>query len=157
MVKPTGPYADGILLYDPTDPSSKWLYSLIYNNTVEAQDIGYGGISIFSTKGTTIINNKVSGNGADGIGIWDDTYAAVLSNDVTNFTAFPDLAQIVLDGTTTHSTVVCKTSKDTVMNQGADNKLSHCQEAGNGVKRQLSSRPSKLGSLPMLRRRPVGR
>ena len=157
IVKPTGPYADGILLYDPNDPTSKWLYSLIYNNTVEAQDIGYGGISIYSTKGTTIINNKVSGNGQDGIGIWDGTYAAVLSNEVTNFTAFPDLAQIVLDGTTTHSTVVCKTFNDTVMNVGTDNKLSHCQEVGNGVKRQLSSRPSKLGFLQMLRRRPLGR
>ncbi len=157
IVKPTGPYADGILLFDSNDPTSKWLYSLIYNNTVEAQDIGYGGISIYSTKGTTIINNKVSGNGADGIGIWDGTYAGVLSNDVTNFTAFPDLAQIVLDGTTTHSTVVCKTSNDSVMNMGTDNKLSHCQDVGNAVKRQLNSRPSKLGSLPMLRRKPLGR
>jgi parallel beta-helix repeat protein len=140
--KPTGPYANGIYLLD--DPTNKWIYALIYNNTIEAQDIGYGGISAYSTKGTTIMNNKISGNGADGIGIWDGTSAAVLGNDVTNFTASPDLAQIVLDGTTTHSTVLCKSPNDTVQNLGTDNKLIGCQAVGSSVNAsKMSSRPSK--------------
>ena len=146
--KPTGPYADGIFLQD--DPTNNWIYGLIYNNTVEAQDIGNGGIRAYSTKGTTIVNNKVSGNGAHGIGIWNGTYAAVLGNDVKSFTASPDLAQIVLDGTTTHSTVVCKTSKDTAMNLGTDNKLIGCQQLGSSVS---ASKPS---SRPVLKK-PLGR
>jgi Right handed beta helix region len=140
--KPTGPSADGVILLD--DPANKWIYALVYNNTIEAQDIGYGGISVYSTKGTTILHNKISGTGADGIGIWDGTYAAVLGNDVTNFTASPDLAQIVLDGTTTHSTVLCKSPNDTVQNLGTDNKLIGCQAVGSSVNASKpSSRPSK--------------
>jgi len=147
--KPTGPNADGIILVD--DPANKWIYTLIYNNTVEAQNIGHGGISAYSTRGTTILNNKFSGNGGDGIGIWDGTYAAVLGNHMTNFTASPDLAQIVLDGTTTHSTVVCKTPNDTVQNLGTDNKLIGCQAVGSSINAsKMSSRPSQ----PMLKGKP---
>lgn len=161
--KPTGPLADGVVLVD--DPTNKSIYALINNNTVEAQDIFCcGGISAYLTNGTTIVNNKISGNGGDGIGIWDGTYAAVLGNDVTNFTASPDLAQIVLDGSllglpdTSHSTVVCKTSKDTVMNLGTDNKLIGCQKAGsNGNVSKMNSMPSNLGSKTMLKRKPPGR
>ena len=146
--KPTGPYADGIFLQD--DPANKWIYALISNNTVEAQDIGNGGIRAYSTKGTTIVNNKISGNGADGIAILNGTYAALLGNDVRSFTASPGLAQIVLDGTTTHSTVVCKTSNDTAMNLGTDNKLIGCQQLGS------SANPSQLSSRPVLKK-PLGR
>ena len=161
--KPTGPLADGVVLVD--DPTNKWIYALINNNTVEAQDIFCcGGISAYLTNGTTIVNNKISGNGGDGIGIWDGTYAAVLGNDVTNFTASPDLAQIVLDGSllglpdTSHSTVVCKSSNDTVMNLGTHNKLIGCEENGNnGNASKMNSKPANLGSKPMLKRKPLGR
>jgi hypothetical protein len=148
--KPTGPSADGVFLLD--DPANKWIYALIYNNTIEAQDIGYGGISAYSTKSTTILHNTISGNGADGIGIWDGTYAAVLGSDVTNFTASPDLAQIVLDRTTTHSTVVCKSPNDTVQNLGTDNKLIGCQQVGASAKASTkTSQPKPMRGKPTLR------
>ena len=147
-VKPAGPYADGVFLLD--DPTNKWIYALISNNTVEAQN-GNGGISAYNTNGTTALNNKIFGNGADGIGIWNGTYAAVLGNDVRNFTASPDLAQIVLDGTTTHSTVVCKTSHDTAMDLGTDNKLIGCQQLDSSVNAY------KMNSRPVLKKPPLGR
>jgi len=150
--RPTGPYADGIWLLD--DLPNKWVYAVIYNNTIEAQDIGYGGISAHSTKGTTIVNNKISGNGADAIGIWGGTYATVLGNDVTDFTASPDLAQIVLDGTTTHSTVVCENSNDTVLDQGTMNKVIGCQQpAAAAEASSLSAAPTTSVARPNLPRR----
>ena len=124
--KPNGPYADGIWLLD--DPTTKWIHAVIYNNEIDAEDIGGGGISAYSTNGTTIVNNRVSGNGGDAIGIWDGSYATVLGNEVTGFTASPDLAQIVLDGTTIHSTVVCDDSSDTALDQGSMNKVIGCQQ-----------------------------
>jgi parallel beta-helix repeat protein len=146
--RPTGPYADGIYLQD--DPANHWIYALIYNNTIEAQDIGSGGISVHSTKGTTVWNNTVSGKGTDGIGIWDSTYAAVLGNNVTNFTASPDYAQIVFDATTNHSTVVCKTPNDTVQNLGTGNKLIGCQSVIS------AARTSKMNAVPkVLRKKPL--
>jgi parallel beta-helix repeat protein len=149
---PAGPDADGIFLGD--DPTNKWIYALIYNNVVEAQDIGFGGISAYSTKGTTIVNNKISGNGGDGIEIGDGTHVAVLGNNVTNFTAAPDLAQIVLDGTTIHSTVVCKTPNDTVQNLGTDNKLIGCQAVSSSAN---SSKLSSRSSKPRFQRMPKGK
>jgi hypothetical protein len=150
IFQPTGVYADGIFLLD--DPTNKWIYAQIYNNTVEAQDIGYGGIDAFSTRATTIANNKIVGNGAYGIGIWDGTYAAVLGNDVTNFTASPDLAQIMLDETTTHSAVVCKSPNDTVQNLGTDNKLIGCQQVAASAKASTkTSQPKPMRSKSALR------
>lgn len=153
--RPTGPYADGIILLD--DPTNKWIYALIYNNTVEAQDIGYGGISVYNTKGTTIWNNTVAGNGADGIGLWGTTYSAVLGNSVRDFTPAPDLAQIVLDADTSHSTVVCRTSSDNAMNLGTSNKLIGCQEVGSNAEAfKISPGPSRMNAEPrILRRRPL--
>lgn len=153
--RPTGPYADGIFLLD--DPTNRWIYALIYNNTVEAQDIGYGGISVYNTKGTTVWNNTVAGNGADGIGLWGTTYSAVLGNSVRDFTPVPDLAQIVLDADTSHSTVVCRTSTDTAMNLGTSNKLIGCQEVGsNAGTSRMSSGPSKMSVGPkILRKKPL--
>jgi hypothetical protein len=148
-LKPKGPTTDGIFLYD--DPANNWIYALVYNNIIQAQDIGYDGIGAYNTTSTTILHNKISGNGGDGIGIWNGTYAAVLGNDVRNFTASPDLAQIVLDGTTTHSTVVCKTSHDTAMNLGTDNKLIGCQQL------HSSGNASKMNSRPALKMKPLGR
>ena len=121
------PYADGILLVD--DPVSHLIYGLVHNNTVDVQNTCCGGITAVSTTRTTIVNNKISGTGGDGVGIWGGSYAAVLKNDVSNFTASPDLAQIVLDGMSTDSTVVCETPNDTVMNQGSNNKIIGCQLA----------------------------
>jgi len=120
----TGQFADGIVLVD--DPANPWIRALVTNNTIEAQDIGYGGISAYNTKGTTIWNNRISGRGADGIGVWNGTRASLLANDVEDFVA--DSAQIVLDGTTSHSIAVCRTPSDTVLDQGQDNRLIGCQQ-----------------------------
>lgn len=154
-VRPAGPYADGIFLLD--DPTNKWIYALIYNNAIEAQDIGNGGISAYSTKGTTILHNKISGSGANAIGIWDGTFAAVLGNDVSNFTTSPDLAQIVLDGTTTHGTVLCKSPSDSVMNLGMDNKLIGCQDVESSVNSSKLNASSHLRSHPALKKKPSHR
>ena len=125
--RPAGESADGIVLVD--DPAQPWIRALVSSNTVEAQDIGNGGISAYNTKGTTIWNNRVSGRGADAIGVWNGTYGVVLANDVEDFRA--DSAQIVLDGTTTRSAVVCENPNDTVLNQGKDNRVIGCQLVDN--------------------------
>ena len=131
--QPAGPYASGITLQD--DPNHQVISALISDNTIEAQDIGYDAIAAYYTNGTTVVNNKISGAGADGIGIWDGTYASVLGNDVTKFTLNSDsgLAQIVLDGSlqgladTSNSTVICKTPEDTVLNLGTNNRVIGCR------------------------------
>lgn len=124
--KPAGPFANGIVLSD--DSANKWIYALIYNNTIEAQDVGYAGITAYGTKGTTMANNKISGTGAMAIYIGNSTYASSLANDVTGFVPNPEFgySQIVLDETTNHSTVVCRTRNDTVQNMGTDNKVLGC-------------------------------
>jgi len=132
-LKPAGPYANAIFMQD--DPTNLTIHALIYDNSIEAQDIGFDAIATYFTTGTTIMSNKFSGTGPDAIGIYAGTYAAVLGNDVTDFTANPaaDLAQIVLDGSlqgltdTSDSTVICRTPKDTVVNLGTGNTLIGCQ------------------------------
>lgn len=156
-VEPPGPSADGIFLQD--DPTNKWIYALVYNNSIKVQTDCCGGITAFWTKGTTIVNNKIFGNGLDGIGIWDGTYAAVLKNNVTSFSPNPNsgLAQIVLDGSlfglpdTSHSTVVCGTPNDTVVNLGTDNHIIGCQEtAGSNV-----AAPKLSPQSPLLKKKPL--
>lgn len=128
-LNPTGEFADGIVLLD--DPSKPWIRAHVFNNTIEAQDIGLGGISTYNTLGTQIHRNRISGHGADGIGIWNGKGVVVVKNDVEDFvadvTADYGHAQIVLDGTTSHSAVVCRTPADTVLDQGQDNRLIGCQ------------------------------
>ena len=149
-VEPPGAFADGIFLQD--DPTNKWIYALVYNNTVKMQTVCCGGISAYWTKGTTIVNNNISGNGVDGIGIWDGTYVAVLRNNVTGFNPNPNsgLAQIMLDGSllglpdTSHSTVVCGTPNDTVVNLGTDNQIIGCQETAISDAGKMSSQPKLL-------------
>ena len=125
--RPTGEFADGIVLVD--DPAQPWIRALVSRNTVEAQDIGSGGISAYNTRGTAVWGNRLSGAGTDGIGIWNGKYSSVLANDVEGFTAVS--AQIVLDEATTHSAVVCRHPDDTVLNQGADNRIIGCQLVDN--------------------------
>jgi hypothetical protein len=137
------------------DPTNHWLYGLVYNNTIDGQDIGFG-IAVISTTGTTILKNKISGKGGLGIGIMDASHAAVLLNDVTGFTANPDLAQIVLDGSllglpdTSNSTVVCKTPSDTVMDLGTNDKVIGCQQTANSTAAAsgMIARPKALKKKP---------
>jgi|SRR5271169_650924 len=144
---------DGIWLED--DPTNHWLYALVYNNTIDAQDIGFG-IAVISTPGSTILNNKISGKGGLGIGIFDASQAAVLINDVTGFAA--GLAQIVLDGSlfgvpdTRNSTVVCKTPSDTVMDIGTNDKVIGCQEMASSTAAAsgMIARPKALKKKPFV-------
>ena len=126
---PTGESAEGIVLLD--DPATPWIRAHVSRNTVEAQGIGYGGISAYNTHGSRIHDNRISGNGADAIGVWNGRDALVLKNDVEDFvadyTADHAHAQIVLDGTTSHSAVVCRTPADSVLDQGLDNRLIGCR------------------------------
>jgi hypothetical protein len=107
------------------------------------------------------VSNKISGTGPDAIGVWDGTYASVLENDVTGFTANPDagLAQIEPDGDlqglpdTSYSTVVCKAPSGSVMNLGTNNTVIGCQQVANN-----SVRPSRMSAGPkVLKKRPLVR
>jgi len=132
-LKPAGPFANAIYLQD--ESTNLGTRVLIYNNSIEAQDIGSDAILALFTTGTIIANNTFSGTGPDAIGIYNGMSAAVLGNDVTNFAAnpTPGLAQIVLDGSlfglpdTSDSTVVCRTSTDTVLDLGPDNRVVGCE------------------------------
>ena len=121
-------------IYLQDDPTNHWLYALAYNNTINAQDVVNDAIGAVFTTATTIIKNKLSGSGQDGVGIYDGRYAAVLENDVTGFSPNPGFAQIVLDGSlfglpdTSDSTVICKTPNDSVLNIGTNNKIVGCQQ-----------------------------
>jgi len=121
-------------IYLQDDPTNHWLYALAYNNTINAQDVVNDAIGAVFTTATTIIKNKLSGSGQDGVGIYDGSYAAVLENDVTGFSPNPGFAQIVLDGSlfglpdTSNSAVVCKTTSDTVMDLGTNDKVIGCQQ-----------------------------
>jgi hypothetical protein len=147
-LKTAGPYANAIFVLD--DPTNLTIHALIHNNSIEAPDIGSDAVAAYFTTGTIIVNNKFSGAGPDAIGIYNGTSAAVLENDVTNFTANPDagLAQIVLDGSlfgltdTSDSTVICRTSNDTVLNLGTDNRIIGCQPIATPEAATRSARPN---------------
>jgi hypothetical protein len=125
---PTGTPADGIVLVD--DPATPWIQAHVTRNTIEAQGIGYGAISAYNTRGSLVHGNRITGSGADAIGIWNGRGALVLRNDVedfaANYTADFGHAQIVLDGSTSDSRVVCRTPADTVLDQGSGNRLIGC-------------------------------
>jgi len=126
---PAGDDADGIVLAD--DETTPWIKAHVFHNTIEAQAIGYGAISAYNTRGARIHGNRISGSGADAIGIWNGRSALVLRNDVEDFaadaTAEYGHAQIVLGDTTEDSRVVCRTLGDTVLDQGTGNRLIGCQ------------------------------
>jgi hypothetical protein len=129
---PIGSCTNGVFMQD--DPNDQELYAMVYNNTIHGQ--GICPIDFGFMRGTTIANNNIVGTGPFAIGVEDDTYAKVLGNDVSGFTADPSLAQIVLDGTllegtptdTSDSTAVCRTPSDTVMNFGSNNTIIGCQQ-----------------------------
>ncbi|MGO8794509.1 MAG: hypothetical protein ACLQLC_06780 [Candidatus Sulfotelmatobacter sp.] len=152
---PTGSCANGVFMQD--DPNDPRLYATVYNNTIQGQDLCP--IDVGYTSGTTIMNNKIVGTGQFAIGMEDDTYAAVLGNDVTGFVADSGFAQIMLDGTllwgtpadTSYSTVVCKTPSDTVMNLGTNNNVIGCTQVANN-----NAQPSKMSTRPkVLKKKPL--
>jgi hypothetical protein len=143
ILKAPGPNADGIYIVD--GPSSTTVNAFVYDNAIEVQGTAYDAIGAYSTAGTFVANNRTVGTGADAIGIWGGTQAAVLVNDVTGFTPNPasGLAQIVLDGSlqspplpdTSNSLIVCKTPADSVLNLGVGNTLVGCQPVAAAIPR----------------------
>lgn len=125
----TDPYATGILLYNDT-PDHPWIDAVIWNNSIQLQNTLSDGIDAVNTKGTTILNNSVTGSGFDAIGLWGSRSSTVIRNSVSDYT--PDislgLAQIYLDPATTRDLVVCSTPSDSVLNQGSDNVVVGCQQ-----------------------------
>jgi hypothetical protein len=159
-----GLFADAIYIAD--DPSSTTVGAFVYDNAIETQGIGFDAILAFNTVGTIVANNKIVGTGADAIGFWNGTDAAVLSNDVTGFTPTSSpinpgsgLAQIVLDGSlqglpdTNNSVVFCNSPTDTVLDLGAGNKLVGCQSVGAETRsvaldKMATLKPKRLRTIP---------
>ncbi len=112
--------------------------------------------AVFTTA-TTIIKNKLSGSGQDGVGIYDGRRAAVLENDVTGFSPNPGFAQIVLDGSlfglpdTSDSTVICRTPNDSVLNIGTNNKIIGCQQVATAEaqRSKMTTTPNVLKKKPL--------
>jgi parallel beta-helix repeat protein len=125
----TDPYATGVLLYND-DPNHSWIDAVIWNNSIQLQNTLSDGIDAVNTKGTTILNNSVTGSGYDAIGLWGSTSSTVIHNNVSDFT--PDAifgnAQIFLDPGTSHDLVVCAEPSNTVLNQGTNNVVIGCQQ-----------------------------
>lgn len=149
----TGPYAEGIFLWN--EPENPWIHAIIYNNTIEPQDTLWDGIGAYNTKGTAIWNNKVTGIGADAIGLWGSTLSAVISNNVGDFTLDPTygLAQIYLDPATSYDLVVCSNSNDTVLDQGTMNKVIGCQQTTASAEASMSTGATTSVARPNLPRR----
>jgi len=132
---------------------------LVYNNAIDLHTTCCGGVTLYSTKNAVVFNNTITGFGVDGIGDWGGSYDAVLGNNVSGFTGY---AQIVLDGSwiglpdTTHSTVLCKTKSDTVIDLGTDNTLIGCQKLdGPSTPSKINTLPPKLRSHRLLGTKPL--
>jgi hypothetical protein len=120
----TAPNASGIFLSD--DPATPWIRATIFNNTIEVKnDLMWDGIGAYNTQGTVVINNTITGGGADAIGLWGATDCTVIGNDVGGFVADPGfgLAQVYLDPATSHDLVVCSNPLDTVLDEGSNNRI----------------------------------
>jgi parallel beta-helix repeat protein len=126
----TEPYGTGIQLYNDT-PDHPWIDAVIWNNSIQLQNTLSDGIDAVSTKGTTILNNTITGSGYDAIGLHGSTSSTIIRNNVSDFT--PDTtegstAKIYLDPGTRHDLVVCAESTNTVFNQGTNNVVVGCQQ-----------------------------
>ena len=149
----TGSYAGGVYLWN--DPGNPWIHAMIYNNTIEPQDTLWDGIGAYNTKGTTVWNNKVTGSGANAVGLWGSTLSTVISNNVGDFTLDPTygLAQIYLDPATSYDLVVCSNSNDTVLDQGTMNKVIGCQQTTASAEASMSAAPTTSVARPNFPRR----
>jgi hypothetical protein len=126
----TGSPSQGIFLFN--DPTNPWIQAMIWNNSIEPQDILSDGIDAYNTKGTAIWNNNITGTGFDAIGLSGSTLSRVIGNNVSGFTPDPSvgLAQIYLDPSTTQDLAVCAEPSDTVLNQGTNNIVIGCTASG---------------------------
>lgn len=128
----TGQFADGIFLQD--QPPSLFIDAVVWNNTIELQDSLSEGIGVAFTKGTSVLDNSVTGSDAfDAIGLYGSTLGIMINNGVSSVTIDSSVgngAEIFLDPGTSQDYVLCATRSDTVLNQGTDNIIVRCQQPG---------------------------
>jgi hypothetical protein len=127
----SGEGAEGFYFIDITSPH--FIDAIARNNTVELQNTLSEGIGVVGTKGTLLLNNSITGSDAfDAIGLYSTTLDRVIQNDVSGVTLDSTVgrAQIFLDPGTSHDLVMCSSSSDTVLNQGAENMVVHCEQPG---------------------------
>jgi len=146
----TQPNATGIQLYNDT-PDHPWIDAVIWNNNIQLQDSPSDGIDAVNTKGTTILNNTVTGSGWDAIGLYGSTSSALMLNHLSDFAPDPSTgstARIYLDPTTSHDLIVCAESTDTVLNQGTNNVVIGCQQLDPAAKSISPSDSKRSLGLP---------
>ena len=140
-----GLYAEGILLR--ADPNNPWIHAAVYNNIIDSESTAGEGIGAYNVQDSAVVNNTVTGAGADAIGLWGTSQTGVLLNNLSGYTADPSLGQgrIYLDTATTLDIVICGEPSDTVVNQGTNNKVIGCQQPGaasNAAKVRAADRTS---------------
>jgi hypothetical protein len=120
-------WAQGILLYD--DPANPWIHAKIWHNTIQLGAPLGEGIAATYTTGTEIKGNTITGAGGyDAISLWGATRGTVIANDVSGFTADPDVgfAAVYLDPESTDNHVVCAGPGVTVLDRGTGNDVTGC-------------------------------
>lgn len=117
----TGSGTQGIYLMN--GPEQNWIQARIFNNTIETPNDAGEGIGATNVRGAFLVNNTLTGRGADAIGLWGSTLCTVFGNHLGGFFADPSasLAKIYLDPATNHNLVFCANPLDTVLNKGTDN------------------------------------
>jgi hypothetical protein len=98
MLGGTPNQAEGIFVMDQflLAGGKPMLDAAILNNSVEMAPGSLGGIDLWSTRKTLVVNNKVIGAGRWGISAHGGSYGQILANDLRRFKA--DEAQILLAG-----------------------------------------------------------
>jgi hypothetical protein len=144
----TGSPSQGIFLFN--DPTNPWIRAMIWNNSIEPQNIFSDGIDAYNTKDTAIWNNHITGTGFDAIGLSGSTLSRVIGNNVSGFTPDPSvgLAQIYLDPSTTQDLIVCAEPNDTVLNQGTNNVVIGCQQLASAEGTARSTNPATSRPRP---------
>jgi hypothetical protein len=126
----TAQFSDGLFLLDIS--SSPFIDAAVWNNSIQLQNTLSEGIGVINTKGTMVLNNSITGSDAfDAIGLYSSTLDMVIHNSVSGVTIDSTVgnAPIFLDPGTSNDLVVCSSSSDTILNQGTDNMLVHCQRS----------------------------
>jgi hypothetical protein len=133
-------FADGIgsLDFGPELGREPLLQSTIAHNTIEV-NTDFNGVYAVGTDGK-IIGNRISGEMfsgifLDGIAYWDEEAEEdilissssgwyIARNELRGVE--PYIADIFLNGSTDHNTVICRCGRDTVLDDGVDNTIVHC-------------------------------
>jgi hypothetical protein len=126
----TGQFLDGLYLFDL---SPTFIDAMVWNNSIQLQDPLSEGIGVHNTKGTMVWSNTITGSDEyDAIGLYSSILDTVINNGVSGVTIDSSVgaAQIYLDPGTSHDFVLCSSPSDTVLNQGTENILVHCQQSG---------------------------